>query len=207
MELTYYGANCFKISSKNTSLVVDDNLIKLGLKSVTSESDALAYTQRTLVNEDLEAQIILDGPGEYELDDITVLGIQAKAYTDKDSEMNATMFKVMNNEYQVLFLGHVQPKLDSKILEKIGVVDVLVVPVGGSGYTLDAEDASEVVKLVTPKITIPCHYEDKEIKYDMPMRSIEDFLSKMGVAEPMHIKSLKLKGELEESVIVLDRSN
>lgn len=207
MEVTYYGANCFKVSSKNTSLVIDDNLKKLGMKSITNETDALAYTQRILIDENISPQILLDGPGEYELDDVTVLGIQARAYTDKDDEMTATMYKVMNGEHQLLFLGHVQPKLDSKVLEKIGVVDVLVVPVGGSGYTLDSEDASEVVKLITPKVTIPCHYEDKEIKYEMPMRSIDDFMSKMGVTEPAHTKALKLKGVLEESVVVLDRVN
>lgn len=207
MEITYYGANCFKVSSKNTSLVIDDNLKKLGLKTIASESDALAYTQRILVDEGVEARIVLDGPGEYELDDITVLGVQARAYTDKEDETNATIFKVINGEHQLLFLGHVQPKLDSKVLEKIGVVDVLFVPIGGSGYTLDAEDASEAVKLVTPKIIVPCHFGDDGIKYDMPMRSLDDFMSKMGVTEPLHTKTLKLKGELEESIIILDRSN
>lgn len=207
MEITYYGANCFKVSSKNTSLIIDDNLNKLGLKSVTSESDALAYTQRILIDDDIDAQIVLDGPGEYELDDVTVLGVQTRAYTDKDDEMTATMYKIMNGEHQLLFLGHVQPKLDSKVLEKIGVVDVLILPVGGSGYTLDAEDASEVVKLITPKITIPCHFEDKDINFDVPMKGLDEFMSKMGVTEPTHTKALKLKGELEETVIVLDRSN
>lgn len=207
MEITYYGANCFKVSSKNTSLVIDDNLKKLGLKSVTNEKDALAYTQRFLVDENVDAEIILDGPGEYELDDITVLGVQTRAYTDVEGKMSATMFKVMNGEHQVLFLGHVYPKLDSKVLEKIGVVDVLIVPVGGSGYTLDSEDSSEVIKLISPKIIIPSHYADEELKYDMPMRSLNDFLSKMGIADSSHLKSLKLKGELEESIVVLDRIN
>lgn len=207
MEITYYGANCFKVNSKNTSLVIDDNLKEMGLKAITSESDALAYTQRMLIDEDIEAQIVLDGPGEYELDDVTVLGIQARAYTDKDNEATATIFKVINGEHQLLFLGHVQPKLDSKVLEKIGVVDVLFLPVGGSGYTLDSEDASEVIKLMSPKVIVPCHFEDEGLKYDMPMRSLQDFISKMGLVEPTHVKSLKLKGELEESVVVLDRSN
>lgn len=205
MEITYNGANCFKVNTKNTSLVIDDNLKDLGLTSITTDSDALLYTQNILKDEDLEAKIIIDGPGEYELDDVTVLGIQTRAYTDEESKMTATMYKIINSEHQVLFMGHVQPKLDTKVLEKIGVVDVLVVPVGGSGYTLDAEDASEVIKLLNPKIVIPSHYNDSQIKYDMPMRDLDEFLVKMGASDTAKQKSLKLKGDLEESVVVLEK--
>lgn len=205
MEITYNGANCFKVNTKNTSLVIDDNLKNLGLTSITTDSDALLYTQNILKDEDLEAKIIIDGPGEYELDDVTVLGIQTRAYMDEESKMTATMYKIINSEHQVLFMGHVQPKLDTKVLEKIGVVDVLVVPVGGSGYTLDAEDASEVIKLLNPKIVIPSHYNDSQLKYDMPMRDLDEFLVKMGASDTAKQKSIKLKGDLEESVVVLEK--
>lgn len=205
MELTYHGANCFKVVSKNTSLVVDDNLKKLGLDSITTDKDAALFTQRMLKPEDtVDSKIVIDGPGEYELDDITVQGIQTRAYTDKEDEMTATVYKIMSGEHQVLFLGHTQPKIDTKTLEKIGVVDVLVLPVGGSGYTLDAEDATEVTKLLSPKVIIPCHYSDPKINYDIPMRNVDEFLTKMGVTDVPKYKSFKLKGELEEAVITLE---
>jgi hypothetical protein len=34
--------------------------------------------------------------------------------------------------------GHIYPELSEDQLEQIGMVDILVVPVGNSGYTLDA---------------------------------------------------------------------
>ena len=40
MEIEFYGANCFRISTKKTALVVDDNLVELGAKSVTKAGDA-----------------------------------------------------------------------------------------------------------------------------------------------------------------------
>lgn len=206
MEITYYGANCFKLVTKNTNLVVDDNLSALGLKQVTGGDEVALFSQRILMGADEpDARVVIDGPGEFELGDITVQGIQARAYTDTEDQKTATIYKVMNGEYQVLFLGHVQAKLDTKVLEKIGVVDVLIVPVGGSGYTLDAEDASEVVKLINPKVVVPCHYKDDAIKYDMPMRELDDFKVKMGMGSVEALKSLKLKGELEESVVILER--
>ncbi|MHC5074453.1 MAG: MBL fold metallo-hydrolase [Planctomycetota bacterium] len=39
--------------------------------------------------------------------------------------------------------------------------DVLMVPIGGAGgniWTMDVADAIEAVKLISPKMVIPCHY-------------------------------------------------
>lgn len=206
MEITYHGANCFKITTKNSTVVVDDNLKSLGLKSQFSNIGAELFTQKALIQGDESmGSLIIDGPGEYELNDLTVLGVQARAYMDKEDEKTATIYKVINGDHKLLFLGHVQPKLDAKVLDKVGVVDVLFVPVGGGGYTLDSEDAAEVVKLLSPKIIIPCHYQDSAIKYEVPMAGIDDFYTKMGATDTNHMTSLKLKGELEESFITLER--
>ncbi len=47
------------------------------------------------------------------------------------------------------------PKLTDAEQEAIGIVDVMFVPVGGSGYTLDAAGALQLIKAVEPKIVIP----------------------------------------------------
>jgi L-ascorbate metabolism protein UlaG (beta-lactamase superfamily) len=39
VELSYYGANCLRITTKKAQVVVDDNLQKLGLKTVTKPTD------------------------------------------------------------------------------------------------------------------------------------------------------------------------
>jgi L-ascorbate metabolism protein UlaG (beta-lactamase superfamily) len=39
--------------------------------------------------------------------------------------------------------------------------DVLMIPIGGAGgniWTMDVADAIEAVKLISPKMVIPCHY-------------------------------------------------
>lgn len=209
MEITYHGANCFKVTSKNSTIIVDDNLKAVGLKGLALAGvSAELYTQRLLKpDEQLSEAIIIDGPGEYELNDLTVLGVQTRAYMDKDDEKTATIYKVINGDHKLLFLGHVQPKLDAKVLDKIGVVDVLFVPVGGNGYTLDAVDATEVVKLLSPKIIVPCHYKDSAIKYDVQMNDPEEFYTKLGATDTNHMNSLKLKGEIVESIITLERQS
>jgi phosphotransferase system IIB component len=48
VEFQYYGANCLRITTKKTSIVVDDNLEKLGLKSVTKPTDISLRTSRII---------------------------------------------------------------------------------------------------------------------------------------------------------------
>ena len=39
--------------------------------------------------------------------------------------------------------------------------DVLMLPIGGAGnsvWTMDVSDAIEAVKIISPRIVIPCHY-------------------------------------------------
>ena len=39
MELSYFGANCLRITTKKAQIVIDDNLNKVGLKSITKPTD------------------------------------------------------------------------------------------------------------------------------------------------------------------------
>lgn len=203
MELSFYGANCFRLATKQTTVVIDDNLADLGAKTITADADVSVVTQQR-IKATPSTRLNLDMPGEYELADLTVIGIQARSYTDNEDERTATIFKFISGPYQLVVLGHVHPKLSEKTLEAIGVVDVLMVPVGGTGYTLDAEDATNVIKLIEPKIVIPCHYESAHLNYEVPQRSVADFFAKLAIPAPEPIKTLKLKGEIEPSVLLLE---
>jgi L-ascorbate metabolism protein UlaG (beta-lactamase superfamily) len=44
MELQYYGGDCLRITTKKAQIVIDDNLDKLGLKSVTKPTDISLHT-------------------------------------------------------------------------------------------------------------------------------------------------------------------
>jgi L-ascorbate metabolism protein UlaG (beta-lactamase superfamily) len=88
------------------------------------------------------------------------------------------------------------------------MVDVLVVPVGGNGYTLDPIGAAKVIKKIEPKLIIPVHYEDKGIKYEVPQVPLEEALKVLAVEPKETVAKLKLKStELSETtqLIVLER--
>ena len=87
---------------------------------------------------------------------------------------------------------------------------MLIIPVGGNGYTLDATSAAQLIKKIEPKIVIPTHYADNSIKYEVPQAELKTFLSEMGVSDPEWMDSLKIKeSELGDKtrVVVLKRTN
>jgi len=69
-------------------------------------------------------------------------------------------------------LGHV---LTPEIIEAIGVVDVVLIPVGGT-YTIDAAAATQVVGQLKPRLVIPMHYKTPKMRADWPGMGVEPFL-------------------------------
>ncbi len=67
-------------------------------------------------------------------------------------------------------LGHV---LSKEQVAQIGQVDVLFPPVGGY-YTIDAQEATQVVEQLKPKVVIPMHFKTPKCGY--PISPVEDFL-------------------------------
>lgn len=181
MDVQFYGANCLVLSSKQTRVVVDDNLASLGAKAVARDGDICLFTGPKPSDIAAQPKLVIDMPGEYEASNVSILGIQVRAHMDEDKQRNGVMYKVTWGETKYLITGHAFPKLSEAELEMIGIVDVMFVPVGGNGYTLDATGALQLIKQVEPKVVIPTHYADSRLKYEVPQTELEDALKTLGM--------------------------
>jgi len=207
MEIEYFGGNCVKLSNKKASLIVDDNLAELGLKTKITSNDISLVTSKD-IKVDNDARFLIDCPGSYEISDISVKGISARSHLDEDGQ-RATVYVVRIGDFSVAVVGHIYPDVSDDLAEEIGVVDILVIPVGGSGYTLDAVGAAKVANKIDPKVVIPTHYADPKINYPVPQAELAEFLKVMGSTEPEKTSLLKVKeSELGEKmhVVVVERS-
>ncbi len=206
MELTYYGANCVRIVTKKAAITVDDNLSDLGLKSVTKPGDIALFTGKHEAPK-TDLKLLIDQPGEYEVADVSIQGVGARAHLD-ESGINATIFKIIADDFRIVTLGHIYPELSDVQLEALGTVDILVIPVGGNGYTLDAIGASKIIRKIEPKLIIPVHYEDKAVAYEVPQAPLEEALKVIGLEPKEAVAKLKLKpGELGDTaqLAILER--
>ena len=206
MELQFYGANCVIVTHKGTRIVVDDNLVELGAKSVTKPGDVALFTG--LHTEAGAPRLTFDAPGEYEVADTSVIGIPARLHIEEASQLGATMFKLITGELSILITGHIYPELSDAQLEAIGLIDLLVVPVGGNGYTVDPVGALKLIKAIEPKLVIPTHYADKALKYPVPQQDLAHALKEMAMEPKETVAKLRLKpSELSDvtQLVILEK--
>ena len=122
VDLQFYGANCVSVIHKGTRVVIDDNLAELGAKSVIKPDDVALFTGPH--GPAGNARLTLDGPGEYEVSDISIIVvIAARAHIDEAGQLTATMFKLMIGDSERVVTGHIYPELSEAQLETIGMVD------------------------------------------------------------------------------------
>jgi len=180
-EVEYKGANCVVVSSKKSSIVVDPKLSLVGLKDASvKDAIELATEARFAINSD-DAKLVIEGPGEYGIADFDIKGIAAQRHLDTENDPKAsTIYRIETNEVRAVVLGNVYEKLSEDQLEEIGVVDVVIIPVGGNGYTLDATGAATIIRQIEPKIVVPIHYADSNINYEVAQGELETFTGELG---------------------------
>jgi L-ascorbate metabolism protein UlaG (beta-lactamase superfamily) len=182
-------------------------LASLGAKAVTKPGDIALFTTAHGLPA-VETKIILDQPGEYEVSDISIQGIAARAHMDEEKQKTATVYKLVLDDVRIAVVGHVYPDFTSSQLENLGTIDILIIPVGGNGYTLDPVGALKLIKEIEPKLVIPTHYDDKSLKYEVPQQTLEDALKGLSMEPRETVTKLKVKaGELGDvtQLVVLEK--
>jgi L-ascorbate metabolism protein UlaG (beta-lactamase superfamily) len=192
-DIEYKGANCVVISTKKAKLIVDPKLSLVGLKDLNVKGAVELASEERFVVSDQDANLIIDSPGEYGVAGFDILGIAARRHIDSETEGNlSTMYRIEVEGTRIGVIGNVYEKLSDEQLEQLGILDILIIPVGGNGYTLDSTGAVNLVRLIDPKIVIPVHYSDNSLKYEVPQGDLKTFLSELS-APVETVPKLKFK--------------
>lgn len=204
MDITYLGGGSVKLAGKNINVLSDPDA------SSHSKADVVILSQAATEASpfgEVSGAMIIDGPGEYEVKGAMINGVPARLHVDEDGH-NGTVYSVLVDGVNVVIAGNIAGKLDEDQVENLGQVDVLVVPVGGKGLTLDAEGAAAVVTQLEPNYVVPVHYDDGVSKYPMPQDGVDLFLKEMG-AKPEPESRLRVnpkEAPAETQVVLLTRA-
>lgn len=193
-EIEYKGGNSVIISSKKTSLYVDPKLSVVGLNDIKIRDGVQIATEQRFVLDNLSGVLTIERPGEYEVGDFTIKGVAARRHIDTDSDDKiATIYSIEFDNIRIGLLGNVAADLDEDQQEALGVLDILILPVGGNGYTLDATSAASIVRQLDPKVVIPVHYADTALRYEVPQDTLDTFTKELGVPEEVTRGKYKIK--------------
>ncbi len=211
MEIIWYGHACFRFKDRNTIVVTDPYDKTLGLPLPRPRADIVTVSHATPHHSHVAGVkgdfMLVNGPGEYEIKDVFITGINMVP-AQKNVESNQAppknnVFVIYMDNIALCHLGDLKHVPTQHQVEDMGNIDVLMVPVGGGRTALNAAQAAEVISLIEPYIVIPMHYRlpDLTVKLD----PVDKFLKEMGITRAETVSTLKLTktGLPEETQIVL----
>lgn len=208
-DIEYKGGNTVVIATKKATLVADPRQSVVGLKDIAVKEAINLATEPRFATEQPDAKLAIEGPGEYEVGDFSIRGTAAQRHIDTEADDKiATIYRIEVGDVRIALVGNIAPKLSEDQLEALGMVDIVVLPVGGGGYTLDATAAAALVRSIDPKVVIPVHYADKALSYEVPQDELATFVGELGapVEEPVAKYKVKSVTSLPATLTVAELS-
>jgi len=216
MEITYLGHSCFKLKGKQGTVLMDPygdatrnfKLPKVSVDIVTishqhQDHNAVDHAMGTARR---DKPFVIDAPGEYEINGISVFGFPSFHDDMQGSERGKNIMYIVHiDDVSVAHLGDLGHELDEKTIEAMGSVDVLLCPVGGV-FTIDPKVAVSVIQSIEPSYVIPMHYKtpDHNAATFGQMSTLDDFQKTYGVVkEPVSTFVVNATAMPEETELVV----
>ena len=211
-EIAWLGRSCVRIRTRDIYIVTDPYPRALGHDIGKPKADIVTISRRDADYANMDAikgtPKVLDGPGEYEVNEVFITGIATYADDKKGAVRGRNTVYVYTVEGMIFaHLGALGGVPSSDQVAEMSNIDVLFVPVGG-GIVLNAKQASEVISMLEPHIVVPIHYKAGEVDGDLD--DIARFAKEMGLADTSPQEKLVLRpADVPEGtrVVVLDPHN
>jgi len=181
LQIRWHGHACFEIRDDLTIVTDPHDGKSIGLPAPSVKGDIILvshdhYDHNSVKTVEKEGSVVVRDTGKMEVKGVEIEGIESFHDEVKGAKRGKnTIFKFKMDEIVFCHLGDLGHVPDEDTLSKIGDVDVLFVPVGGT-FTIDAESAWKTTSLIEPKIVVPMHYKIHGLS--LPISGVEPFLEK-----------------------------
>lgn len=218
MDIKYLGHSSFRIKGK-TGIVITDPfdpaMVGYSFPKVTADMVTVShqhpdhnFTKGIQPAKENKPPLVINGPGEYEVEGIKIYGYPTFHDKTQGSERGKnTIYLMYVDGISILHCGDIGHTLSEQLLEEIDEVNILMVPVGGI-YTINEKEAMSLLRQIEPSIVIPMHYkEEGKAAQFSELSPVASFLGEIGKAvEPLPkltVSADKLPENTE--VVVLSR--
>lgn len=194
-EITWFGHACFNIRGRDGSVLMDPVPRSSGYDIGTTSADIVTISHRhqghAAVDQLQEGYRLVDGPGEYEVREIFLTGIQTYHDADKGKQLGKnTVYVVEFEDLVICHLGDIGHVLTEEQVEMVSSVDVLLVPAGG-GPTITPAQAAEIIGQVAPGVVIPMQFRTD--KGDTEREPVDAFLRETAASEQETLDRLTIR--------------
>ena len=188
MKIAWYGQSCFKLVVKanngdKITILIDPFDKETGLTPPRGNADIVVVSHDHHDHNNIKTvsgePLVVDGPGEYDIKKVFIKGIYSFHDDKNGEERGANTISVIEAEdMKICHLGDLgQKELSDKQLEKIGEIDILMIPVGGV-YTINGSEAVKIINQIEPSVVIPMHYKIPGLT--VKLNPIDKFLEEVG---------------------------
>jgi len=211
MEITWLGRSCFFIKGKGKTILTDPCHPDFGYPISKPHADIVTVSHfhpgHSYIDGVANSPKQIKGPGEYEIGKVFVTGITSFHDNEKGKGKGKNTIYVMEIDgINLCHLGDLGHPLTPQLLDDMGSIDVLFLPVGEMS-TIPIDVAVEIVKQLNPSIVIPMHYKTQVRDNLQP---VDEFLRRMGIHETETKPKLSLtRSSLPSStqIVVLNYTN
>jgi hypothetical protein len=186
--------SCFRITERSkTTVITDPYGTGLGIEpGGTTKTDVVTISHEAPGHSNMElikgTPYVLSTPGEYEIGGTFFNGVPLHYVSETENRYNVG-YLINYDGLTVLHVGDLAHVPEQTVVEQLGEVNVLLLPVGG-GNTLSAAQASEVVSLIEPNYIVPMHYTLPGLK--LALEDVDKFLKAMGVSNVTEEETLRV---------------
>ena len=208
MEISWLGHSCFLIKGKVNTIITDPCHPDLGYHLGEPKADIVTLSHFHPGHSYIEGVANdpkqIKSPGEYEIGGTFITGV-ASFHDDKKGEVRGknTIYIIEMDDITLCHLGDLGHALDSHLIEEIGDIGILFLPVGEVS-TIPIDTAVEIVRQLEPPIVIPMHYKTEAFTGNLS--PVDKFLDKMRIREleakpKLSITSSSLPGSTQTVVL------
>jgi len=179
LQIRWHGHSCWEITN-NITLVTDPHDGKsIGIPAPSVQGDIILVSHDHYDHNSVKSvvkdgsKVVLEGR-KRTIDNVTIKGIESFHDEVQGAKRGSNlMYKFEMEDIKFCHLGDLGHDLDESIIEDIGEVDVLFIPIGGT-FTVDDKQAWDIVKKIKPRIVVPMHYKIGGLS--LPIAGIDAFL-------------------------------
>lgn len=217
MEITFLGHSSFKIKGKKATVITDPfDEVMVGFKFPRTEANVVTISHNHKDHNCLDkidgSPFVISRPGEYEISEVSIIGKGAFHDNNGGTERGENIIYLIEiDNLRILHLGDLGHKLTDENIADFGVIDIIMIPVGGEA-TIGPKEAVDVIAKTGPKIVIPMHFKEEGINEEVfgSLLGVSNFLKEMGsenlVPQPkLIVSTLDIPEQLQ--VVTLERKS
>lgn len=199
MKITWCGHSCFLVETEKGSVVFDPyspgSVPGVSLPALTADAVVCSHGHG---DHSYAEGVKLSGKSP------TFDMVQLRTFHDDKrgtlrGENTVTLIEAEN--IRLVHMGDIGHMLSPEQIEKLGRVDVLLVPVGGF-YTVDAKTARKIADALNAKIVIPMHYRGDGFGYGV-IATVEEFIDLSENVTYFKNNSIEISAAAEKMTAVL----